>query len=159
MSHDAWSGITLTGVASNGDVTQLYPAFCTAGVAKSSSSVGQLIRKPMQGALHSIQLKPDGSHGGTLELYDVNGEDAGADVSSATTITDSQLDTLIAAGKAKLIYSQDFAGTVGSGVLNAPGLYRPFMKGLAGRFVGSGTCELNLVVSGGFQKQESRGSY
>lgn len=162
MATEAWSGITVTSVAATGDLKQLYPTFCTPGVAKAGSTPGQLLRRPMQGALHSIQVKPDGANGGTIELWDVDGGDAGADVSSLDVITNAQLVALVAQGRAKLIYRQDFAGTIGSGPTNAAGIYRTFVKGLAARMYDDtpvGNCELNLVVTGGFMKTESRGGY
>ncbi len=165
MATDAWV-IPLTAVASTGDVTQLYPAWCTAGVAKAGSTNGQLIRRPHEGAMHSLQIEPDGSNGGTIQIYDIDGGENGADVSSATAITNAQLAAAITAGRAKLIFEQTFAGTVGSGVVNAPGIFRAFMKGLAARFSNdaggpgpSGICTLNLVVDGGYWKVESRGGY
>lgn len=161
MSTEGWV-IPLTAVAADGNVTQLYPAWVSAGVAKSSSTNGQLIRRPLQGALHSIQIEPNGTDGGTVEIFDIDGGEAGANVSSATAITDSQLDAAIAAGKAKKIWEQQFAGTVGTGPVNAAGIFRAFQKGLAARFSNggpTGTCTLNLVVSGGYEKVESRGGY
>lgn len=161
MATQGWV-IPLTAVAATGIVTQLYPANCTAGVAKAGSVNGQLLRRPLQGALHSIQVEPNGTDGGTIQIYDIDGGQWGADVSSATTITNAQLVTAIASGLAKLIFEQSFSGTVGSGVVNAPGVFRAFMGGLAGRFSNSGptgTCTLNLVVGGGYMKVESRGGY
>lgn len=160
---DSWV-ITLTAVASNGNLTQLYPTFVSAGVNPATATAGQLIRKPCNGALHSIQVKPDGlGNGGTIEFYDINGLDYGIDVSSAAVITNAQLVTALAASnprKAKLIFTQEFAGTVGSGIVNAPGIYRGFTRGLAARFWNAGpagTCVIDLVCSAGYMKQESRG--
>src|SRR3954466_1937772 len=116
MATDPWV-VSLTAVASSGDITQLYPAGGSAGVAPASATNGQLIRRPYAGAIHSIQVKPDGTNGGTLELYDINGLELGVDVSSGTAITDAVLQAAITAGKAKLIFTQSFAGTVGSGVV------------------------------------------
>lgn len=157
---DAWV-VPLTGVAdTTGVVTQCYPAWVSAGVDPASATNGQLIRRPMQGAMHSLQVETDGSHGGTVQLYDITGLQYGTDVSSGTAITAAVVNAAITAGTAKLIFEQNFAGTAGSGTVNAPGIYRSFMKGLAARFIvdgGTGTCKLNMVVSGGFQKVESRG--
>ncbi len=161
MSWDPWV-CALTAVAATGDLTQLYPVTCTAGVAKAASTNGQLLRRPREGSLASIQVQPNGTDGGTIEIYDIDGAPWGADVSSATAITNAQLVVALAAGKAKLIWSQDFTGTVGSGPVNASGMPRQFMKGLAARFSNTtptGTCNLDLVVAGGFEKVESRGGY
>lgn len=152
----------LTCVATTGVVTQLYPAWVSAGVAYQTSTNGQLLRRPLQGAMHSVQIEPDGLNGGTIEIYDVDGGEIGADVSSLTAITNAQLVAAIASGKARLIWEQQFVGTVGSGPVTAAGIYRDFMKGIAARFSSdspAGTCKLNLVISGGFEKVESRGGY
>ncbi len=160
MATDPWV-VALTAVAATtGDVTQLYPTWCSAGVNPATATNAQLIRRPMAGAMHSIQVKPDGSNGGTLEIFDINGLELGVDVSSAAVITAAVLDAAITAGKAKLIFNQSFAGTVGSGVVNAPGIFRAFMHGLAARFSNAGPtgiCTLNLVCDFGYCMVESRG--
>lgn len=159
MSTSPWV-ITLGFVAANGNVTQAYPAYAAAGVQKGGVSdvLGASIRCPVGGLLHSIEVKPDGSNAGALEIYDIDGNDAGADVSSNTAITDTQLDALIAAGKAKLLWTQSFAGTVGSGPKNAAGVYRQFSKGLGLRFVAAaGACTVTLNVTDGFQYRTSAG--
>lgn len=144
----AWSGISLGFVASNGNVTQLYPTWMAAGVALATASNGDDIRKPTGGKLEFVQVQTDDTNGGIIEIWDVNGEMAGADVSSAAVITNTQLLALITLGKAKLIYSQNFTSTAGAATPAAAD--RIFSFGLAGRFVGSaGACKLNLVVSGG----------
>lgn len=174
MATDAWViNVTATGQSAagigtnNGDGIQLYPAWVTAGVAKATSSNGQLLRRPLQGALHSIQIEPDGSNGGSLQIYDMDATSEGADVSSAATVTAAQIAAALAATppRAKLLFEQTFAGTVGSGIVNAPGINRAFMKGLVARFgngagaAAAGSCTLNLVVDGGYEKVESRGGY
>lgn len=159
MATEAWV-CSVSGVAANGNAKQLYPAFAAAGVAKSGSTLGQLLRGPIQGALHSIQVRSDGANAGVIEIYDINGEEWGADVSSGTTITDAQLDAAIAAGQAKLLFIQDVPTTSGTGVVTAPGIYRTFLKGLAARFVAAaGSCTVNLVVSGGHRRTVSLGGY
>jgi hypothetical protein len=146
---EAWSGISLGFVAAAGNVTQLYPTWCAAGVDPAAATNGQQIRQPTAGVLYSLQVETDGTNGGIIEIWDVSGADAGADVSSATTITDAQLDALAARGLAKLIYSQNFAA---SGLTPPTAGPRTIMRGLAARFVGSaGVCKLNLVVNGGFR--------
>ncbi len=153
--------MALTAVAATtGDVTQLYPTWCSAGVNPATATNAQLIRRPMAGAMHSIQVKPDGGNGGTLEIFDINGLELGVDVSSAAVITAAVLDAAITAGKAKLIFNQSFPGTIGSGIVNAPGIFRAFMHGLAARFSNAGPtgiCTLNLVCDFGYCKVESRG--
>lgn len=156
MSTNAWSGVALAGVAANGNLTQLYPADAAAGVTRPGT-LGQQIRVTREGSLHSIQLKSDGINAGTLELWDVNGDDAGADVSAGTAITNAQLTALQARGLARLIFRQDYAAGVGSGVMNAAGVYRTFMRGLAARLVSTGAAELNLVVEGGYVYNTSLG--
>jgi hypothetical protein len=146
---EAWSGISLGFVAAAGNVTQLYPTWAPAGVDPATATNGQQIRQPIEGVLYSLQVETDGTNGGVIEIWDVNGANAGADVSSATTITDAELDSLAALGLAKLIYSQNFAA---SGLTPPSAGPRAFQRGLAARFVGAaGLCKLNLVVNGGFR--------
>jgi len=147
---EAWSGISLGFVAAAGNLTQLYPTWVSNGdVATGPRSPGQKIRSPMQGTLHSVQVRTDGANGGNIEIWDINGGDGGIDVSTATTITNAQLVALQNRGLAKLIYRQDFTAGFGAATPSAPP--RSFLHGLAARFVGgAGTVELNLVVEGGF---------
>lgn len=154
MSTDAWV-IALPAAAAGGDVQQLYPVWAAAGADKSDPpATGAWVRSPMQGALHAISVQSDGAQAGVLELYDIDGNDAGADVSSATAITDTQLDALIAANKAKLIYQQTVPASAGSNIVNPPGLYIAFMRGLGARYVSSGTCTISLRVTGGQRKYQ-----
>lgn len=161
MSTNPWV-IPMTGVAATGNVKQLYPTYMAAGVAKAGSTLGQQIRGPMEGVLHSLQVQTDGTNGGTIEFWDLNGADIGVDVSSSDVITNAQLTAAIASGNAKLIYSNSFPGTVGSGTANAAGIYRTFSRGLAARFSNGsavGTCTLNLVIEGGARYTTSLGGY
>lgn len=143
--------ITLSAVAANGDLTQLYPASCTAGSGLLTS--GTLVRSPCEGVLVNCQVEPDGVNGGEIQLWDVNGADAGADVNTATAITNAQLAALIAAGKARQIYGQKFSGSSGSRLAIAYGV--PVMHGIAARYINAaGTIDLNLVVGGCCRKTE-----
>lgn len=146
---DRWT-TDLTMVTSTGNVTQLYPDYAAAGTNPATATTAQQVRMPCEGQLISLQVASDGTNAGILELYDISGHELGINVSSATTITDTQLDNAIAAGKAKRILVQNFAG---SGLTPwAPVGPASFMKGLAARAVGaSGTCTLNLVVHGGYR--------
>ncbi len=146
---DRWV-VPLNIVASTGDVTQLYPTYAATGQDPATATVAQEVRMPCEGQLIALQLASDGTNGGILELYDINGNDLGIDVSTTTVITDTELDDAIAAGKAKLIMEQNFAG---SGLTPwAPVGPASFMKGLAARAVGvTGTCKLNMVVHGGYR--------
>lgn len=140
---------TLEDVTSTGDVTQIYPSWAPAGTAYASATNGQLMRYPCGGTLFNIQIETDGTNSGILQLYDVSGAELGADVSSATTITNAEITAAITAGTAKLIYEQNFASTPTTPINVSP---RGFMKGLAGRFVSTGgQIKLNLVVKGGFR--------
>lgn len=163
MSVEGWV-CPITAVASTGDLTQLYPAWVTVGVAKTGSTNGQIIRRPLQGALHAISVEANGTDGGVIQIYDIDGGQNGADVSSATAITNAQLVAALAATppRAKLLYEQQFSGTTGSGPISPPGVYIGFMKGLAARMTmdtPAGGCKLNLRVGGGYEKVESRGGY
>ena len=149
-----WADLTLTAVTDNtGIITQLYPASCTAGTG--AATLGNLVRTPCEGVLVSLQVEPDGINGGEITVWDINGADVGADVNTATTITNAQLTAAIAAGKARVIYSQKFSGSSGSRLAIAHGV--PFMHGLAARYINAGavgTCELNITADGGFRKTE-----
>ncbi len=151
MAAEGWAGVELGFVASNGNVTQLYPTYCSAGTAIATATPAQMVRVPTGGELVSLQVETDGTNGGIVQIYDVDGLDAGADISAGTTITNTQLVALIAAGKAKLIYEQNVIGT---GLTPPSTGYKRFLKGLAGRFVGAaGSVKLNMSVNGGFYKR------
>lgn len=149
----AWSGISLAFGGATGDVTQLFPTWMGVGVAHTPgapAAPGAQVRQPRQGKLESIQVQTDGTNGGTIEIWDVNGEDAGLDMSSDSTplISDTILTGLVTRGLAKLIYAQNFTSTAGAATPSAP--FRAFSRGLAARFIGAaGACSLNLVVEGG----------
>lgn len=143
-----WSGISLGFVGATGDLTQLYPPWFPAGVTYASATNGQQIRKPTGGTLDFLQISTNGTDGGTIEIWDINGQTGGADVSGATAITNTQLLALVSLGKAKLIYSEGFTATVGA--VTPAAASRVFSFGLAARFVAAaGACSLNLVVNAG----------
>lgn len=156
MASDAWI-VTLSAVASNGDLTQLFPTWCAAGVNPATATVGQEIRRAVDGQLKAAQVKTDNTNAGYVEIWDLNGADVGADVSSATTVTNAQLVALQALGRAKLIWNQNFTATSGATTPNSWG--KDFMHGLAARFVGgAGSCTLNVDVVKGFMITTSAGA-
>ena len=148
--------ITLNAVLANGNLTQLYPASCTAGSGALTS--GTEVRSPCEGQLVNCQVEPDGTNGGEIQLWDVNGADAGADVNTTNVITDAQLNALVAAGKARPIYGQKFSGSSGSRLAIAYGV--GIMHGIAARYINPpagvavGNIDLNLVVSGCARKTQ-----
>lgn len=146
---DRWC-TDLTIVSATGSVTQLYPDYAPTGVDPATATVSQQVRMPCEGQLISLQVASDGTNAATLQLFDISGHDLGINVSSSTTITDTQLDAAIASGKARRILEQNFAG---SGLTPwAPVGPAQFVKGLAARAVGvTGTCILNMVVHGGYR--------
>lgn len=151
----AWSGIQINAGTATGDLIQLYPPICPAGVDPATATNGQLIREPCEGKLYSCQVQTDGANGGIIEIWDVNGMDAGINVSSLTAITDTQLDALVTRGLASLIYSQNLIAD-GSTPPNAGARY--FNKGMAARFIANtGNCKLNLVVEGGYRLRDKIG--
>lgn len=151
----AWSGLSLAFGNASGDLTQLYPAVCPTGTDPSSAVSGNLIREPCECKLMSIQVQTDGSNGGVIEIWDVNGGDGGVNVSSAATITDAQLDALAARGLASLLYSQNVLADGSTPTAAGP---RYANKGLAARFVAAaGSCKLNLVVEGGYRLRQKVG--
>lgn len=147
---EGWGGLSLTGGGATGDLTQLYPNWFTAGSALPISPGGTL-RTPMQGRIGQVSIQTDGTNAGTVELWDICGLDYPADVSSAAAITNAQLLVLQTRGKAKLMWSQNFAASPAD---PAPwSLAMGFMHGLAARYVGSGVCALNIIAEGGYQKR------
>jgi len=149
---ELWGGMTVTAVAAAGNLTQLYPNYAPVGAALPAAA-GAIIRKPTQGFIHEMNINSDEVNGGSLELWDLSGFDAGADVSSGTTITNAQLTAMQALGRAKLLFVHNFvsdpkgptpAFRVGSG----------FQQGLAARYIGGAagvdTIQLSLTVEGGF---------
>lgn len=140
----------LEDVLSDGVLTQLYPDSAAAGIDPATATPSQQVRHPCEGTLIALQVKTDGTNGGTLQVYDINGWETGDDVSSATAITNAHLVTALADGRAKIIFEQNFAGS-GLTPFTPIGPAR-FMKGLAARFVGSaGAIEVNLTVQGGYR--------
>lgn len=145
-----WGKVQLTGGTSTGPLTQLYPAELPAGDALPIAQMGTL-RRPQGGRLGQISIMTDGVNGGTVELWDMTGLDYPADVSSATAITNAQLVALQARGKARLVWSQNFGATPAD---PAPwALAQGFMRGLAARYIGTGTCYLNLIAEGGYDSK------
>lgn len=160
LSGDSWIA-TLTAVKNDGTgaIVQLFPQYCPTGVNPfANHSAGSQIRRPVEGELLNVQIQSDGTNGGVIEMWDINGLDGGIDVSSATAITAAQLASLISRGLARLIYTQNFAGA--SGATNPTIVGKVFARGLAARFSNSGptgSCTLNLTVKGGYELVDSAG--
>ena len=155
---DAWV-VDLTAVSATGNLTQLYPTWLTAGVNPASATAGQEIRRTNKGTLNACQIRTDGTNAGYIEIWDLNGADVGADVSSAAVVTNAQLIALQALNRAKLIWTQNFTATSGAATPSMWG--KPFMHGLAARFVNSGptgTCTVIADVEMGFMKTTSAGA-
>lgn len=149
MSMTAWAGIQVGFVGATGNLKQLYPTTAPVGTAKATATPGQWVREPCEGELTGLQIMTDDTNGGVVELWDVAGDDGGADVSTSDVITNAQLTTAINKGQARLLYSQNVVGT---GVTPPNPSYFKFMRGLACRFVGAaGYVKLNLNVNGGFR--------
>lgn len=151
--------VTLTAVLANGNATQLYPAYATAGVAKSSATPGQNIRAPSGGKVHSLRVIPDGTNAGTLEIWDANGEMIGADVSTAAVVTDTQIDTLVTQRMAKLLHTDSIAAAVTAE--NRATISLDFTKGLVARFSNAGAAgsvQLVMSVTGGHKTKQRSGS-
>lgn len=143
--------IQLSVSTATGNLKQVYLPDCTPGAGTGVS--GTQKRSPISGVLWSAEVQTDGINGGTIELWDLSGEDCGANVDTGTTITEAQ--RVIAASqtppKARLIYSQTFAGSGTARLAVNKGTQ--FNWGLAARFVGvAGSLNLNLDVEGGHKK-------
>jgi hypothetical protein len=151
----AWGTVSISAVTSTGDLTQLYLDTCTAG--SGATTMGTKVRKPMFGTLHHLEVKTDGTNGGTIELWDLDGNDGGANVNTGVLITNTQKNTAVAAGLARLMWSQNFTGATSAEFANNM-VPVPFQHGMAVRYVnGTGSCTVNVVASGGFNKQEISG--
>lgn len=154
----AWSPIVLSNVAATGDLVQLYPETVSAG--SGATTMGTERRRPLSGCLYRAEVFASSGVGGTIELWDVAGLDRGAsnNVDTGTALTNTYLQAERTAGRAKLIWTQNFAGTSGSRypVFNQR---VPFMKGLAARFIGgdTGSITISMVVDGGYTKQPISG--
>lgn len=151
-----WS-IDLTAVAATGNVTQLFPSWCSVGSV--ATTPGSLRRKTMEGNYKSLTITPDGVNGGKLEIWDIDGEQAGANINTAAVISNAQLVAAIAAGNAKLIKTVLFAGAASVQIPVSTG--GPFLKGLAARFsnaTATGTVTFNAFVNGGCRKVEICGA-
>lgn len=148
---EAWSGISLTIGTATGNLKQLYPTWGTVGVDPATATNGQLIRQAIEGQLQSVQVETDGVNGFVLQIWDLNGADVGANVSSLDVITNAQLIAAQARGLAKLIYEQNI---IASGLTPVGASFRPMQRGLAARAYSddpAGTAKLNLVLDGGFR--------
>lgn len=154
--YQAWAGLEVSAVTSTGNLKQLYPTWCPAGVDPASATAGQSIRNPGNGEIYRVEVIPDGMNAGTIEIWDLSGVDVGANVSSADVVTNSQLTELQTAGKAKLLWSRAFAGDAGVQIINE--IKTAFLHGLAARFVASaGICTLHISASHGYYLTEKRG--
>ena len=151
-----WGQIPLASVANTtvGNLTQLYPS--TAGTGTTATTPGSLRLQPCEGIFTIAQVETDGADGGSIEIWDINGRDVGADVNMNTAITPTQLAAAVRLGIARLVFAQNFVGSAGARVAIAQGC--PFTHGLAARYINStGTCYLSLTVDGGFRKTEITG--
>jgi hypothetical protein len=160
---ELWGPVPLAAATSTGNVTQLYPAWAASSPGVSAGAAipiapGGILRMPQGGRVGQIVLETDGTDGGVIQLFDVSGLDALADVSSATVITNTQLTTLIANGLAKQIWEQNFAASPGAALVWA--WSHGFLRGLGARMVATGgTCKLNITAEGGFCYRVMGGGY
>lgn len=160
---EGWGRVQLAAATATGNVTQIYPQWIqyapgtTAGAAIPVAA-GGLVRRPAGGKYGQIAVESDGTNGGVIQLFDINGLDALADVSSLNVITNTQLTTLIAAGKAKQIFEQNVAASPGAPIVW--NWSQGFLRGLGARFVAAaGVCYLNVIGEGGFQFYITGGVY
>ena len=140
---------SVTGVAATGNLKQVYSPFCTAG--SGSTATGTQKRRPVAGSLFLVEVQTDGVNGGTIEVFDINGELEGADVDTSDVITNAQLTSAIAANRAVKMFTQQFAGSGTARLAINRGTR--FSKGLALRFVAAaGSCIVNIQWEGGQEK-------
>jgi hypothetical protein len=153
----AWSQIDIVNVAGNGVLTQLFPENVTAGAGGSGYKER---RMPSSGTLFRIDIVPQNSAGGTVEIWDLGGTwyDASNNVDTGTSITNAYAVAAKTNQGAKKIWEINFNGDDGL-VTKTFATMVPFMNGLAARYIniaetlGTVAVGLNLVVQGGYRKQ------
>ena len=152
---------SLTAVNGGGLITQLYPTFCTAGAGLGTQ--GESVRRPMEGTIDELLISGDGTNAAIIEFWDASGADhADVDVDTGETMTEAQLNTLIAAGKARLIKKVAIAGTDQLTVIESDTGGTPIMRGLCARAVPAGgakippaaVIKINVNATGLFQKYD-----
>lgn len=153
-----WSPVLVANVVSaTGDLTQLFPAFATAGAGTLLR--GELVRKTCEGVLYRVDVDPSDAVGGYFELWDVAGQPFGAtnNINTQTQLTNTYVAAEQAAGRARMIWRTDFKGD--SGLTTKTFATRTvFNQGLAGRFVnaidavGTKNIAVNIVAEGGYFK-------
>lgn len=158
-----WSPITVANVAdTSGDLTQLFPAYATAG--SGSSAAGTLVRKCQEGVLYRVDVDPSDAVGGFVELWDLGGrpydfsQGGGTNnINTGTTLKNAYLTAEQTAGRARMIWRTDFKGDAGL-TTKTFATRVPFGQGLAARFVdsvdavGTKNITINIVAEGGFTK-------
>jgi hypothetical protein len=155
----AWGPFVLQAVASNGELTQLYPSTVSAGAG--TTTAGTEVRRPSEGAISRAEVYTSAGTGGEIEIWDVAGLDRGSpnNVDTGTILTNAFLLSEIAENRARLIWKQGFAGAVGARypVFNQRTV---FMRGLAARYIStesSAAITLTTVCAGGFSKFQMTG--
>lgn len=151
---------TATNVIATGNLTQLFPPWCTVGSGLTTQ--GTLRRQAQEGILYSAELYSVTATGGVIELWDIAGTDSGtSNVDTATVITNAYLVAAIARNEAKLIWNQSFTGTDAT-----PRKFSQrtiLRRGLAVRYintvdgVGTDTISLSIVSEGVYRKVEISG--
>jgi len=153
MSGVSWGERTLSGVAANGVVTQLFPTtiVTTVSTATYPPSGGGLVKRAVNGRIDHITIESDGVNGGYVEIWDVTGLDRGAsnNANDSVSLTDAYVDA-----NGKLLATVMIKPAAGAGHPFGSSLGAiPFDKGLAMRYVGSGVVNVAPVIEGGFMVQ------
>lgn len=152
----AWGQVVLTNVATGGNLTQFYPDFVPAGTGGTATGTSR--RTPTEGVLQRIEINPSGAVGGTFELWDICGLNAGVsdNVDTGSVLTTGFLAAKKARNEAKLLWKIDFKGD--SGLTNKIlGSRIVFTYGLAGRYlndtdaVGTKEMQVNIIAGGGYK--------
>lgn len=152
-----WGARDVDAVAEDGDATQLFPVGATAGDDTSTTfppSGGGRVRLPAHGRVGKIEITPDGTNSGYVEIWDVAGLDRGTDnnVNSEGEAID---DTYLQAN-GTLIQKVLVDATVAPFTSVVEDV--PFNKGLAVRVVlEDGSVSVAPFVEGGFRVIELAG--
>lgn len=144
--------VEITDATLTDELTALVPPWMAAGTGLNTPGTER--RRQMSGTIHRLEVFTESVAGGVLEIWDVEG-----DIDQSLQITNAHLAAEITAGRARLIYSQQIAGSAGA---QKYGFATPttVSRGLAARWkeAGGDPCKLNVTVDGTFVYTQIRGA-
>ena len=150
--------LSLPDTTATNDLVACLPPSCTFGTG--ALTAGTERRRMLGGTIHRLEVFTASVAGGVLEIWDVAAPSEGAEsnIDQQNFITDAYLQSEKNLGQAKLIYTQQVAGSAGA---QKYGFATPttIARGLAARWKegGGDGCLLNLTVDGTFAKMPIAG--